>query len=403
MPLKVQGLAFPFFLGTIAAVNPLSIDISLPTIPAVASFFGADVIAVQLTMTAFFAGLAIGQLVYGPLSDRFGRRPLLIAGLSLCLAGTLLCASAGSVDTLIAGRLLQAFGAASATVLTRSIVRDLYAWNEAARTLALMHVIFGIVPIVGPVAGSLLLIAWGWESVFWLVAAITAALLVWVALRLPETAPYPRAGAPSPAAIGRNFGFLLGERHFLAYMLAVLFIQAGIFAFVGGSSIVLIKALGYSAKEYGVVYALIMVGHITGAAWSSRLVLKQGIDRTIRLGALISFGSGGVLALLAWLHIGSALAIVIPMFCFMFGTTLIVPHATAAAMSPYPKIAGAASSLIGFGYLAAGAGMSYALGAIFDGTARPLTTAIALTGLVTLALYELLIRRLKPHASRTAR
>jgi len=400
MRLNTNTAGFTVFLGLVIGMIPLSTDIFVPSLPALAEVFGVEVATVQLTMTGFFIGLACGQLLYGPLSDRYGRRPLLLTGLALYCAATLYCANAESILDLVGGRFFQALGAASGPVLGRSIVRDLHVWDKAAQMLALTSIVFGFVPIVAPLAGAALLAAWGWTASFWLVGAIAAVLFVVVAVGLPETAPHPRAGVPTPAALARNFGFLLGQPHFLAYMLAVFFAQAGIFAFVSNSSFVLIQALGYSVTEYGLVYSAVMVGHISGAWASSRGVLVRGIDGTIRIGALLTFGSGVVLAGLAWLRVESALAIVIPMFFFMLGTALVVPHATAAALSPYPKIAGAAASLSGFVQLTGGAVISWGLGALFDGTPRPLATAVALSGAATLALYLFVIRRLAPHPTR---
>lgn len=394
MPLQSKSVVFPFFIGLIAALSPVSIDTTLPTLPAVAQHFSVDAAATQLTLTSFFTGLAVGQLFYGPISDRFGRRPPLLFGVALCVAGTLLCANAGSIDTLVVGRFFQALGASSGTVLSRSIVRDCYAWNEAGRALSLISVVFGVVPIVGPIIGSLSLEVGGWPAVFWLIATYTAGLLVLLAFQLPETAPYPRENMIGPRALARSFGYLLVQRHFMGYMLVLLFIQAGIFAYLANSSFVFIQVLGYAPREFGFTFSLIMSGHFIGAMIGSRLVFKLGLDRSIRLGAQISFASGVLIAVLAWLDIVSVVAMVVPMFVFMFGSALVMPLATAAAMSPYPKLAGAASSLMGICYLSAGALISYVLGLLFDGTARPLATSVALSGVATLVLFEFVVRRL---------
>jgi MFS transporter, DHA1 family, multidrug resistance protein len=398
MPLQSKSVSFPFFLGLVAALSPVSIDITLPSLPAVAGHFGVDAAATQLTLTAFFGGMACGQLLYGPISDRFGRRPTLLAGIALCLGGTLVCANAGSIDMLITGRFFQALGASSGTVVSRSIVRDCYAWGEAGRVLSLISVVFGVVPIVGPMLGSLLLEAGGWPAVFWFIASFATVLLGLVALQLPETAPQPRDHALAPLSLARSFGFLLVQRHFLGYLLVLVSIHIAIFAFLSSSSFVLIQALGYSPRQYGVIFSVVMIGHLLGAVTGSRLVLKLGLDRGIRLGAQIAFVSGALLAVLAGWGFVSALAVVIPTFFFMFGAALVMPLATAAAMSPYPKLAGAASSLLGVSYMGTGALVSYVLGLLFDGTARPLAGAIALSGLATLLLFELIIRRLHRRA-----
>ena len=384
------------------ALSAVVLDPFLPALPRIASEFGATVNSVQLTVTAFFVGLACGQLFYGPFSDHYGRRPMLLGGLALCLAATIFCATAGSVDALVTGRFFQALGVSAASVLCRSVVRDLNAWDEAAQKLAVMWVVFGLAPVFGPYLGSLLLNTWGWPSIFWCMAAVITPLLVAMLLWLPETAPYPRPPAPRLASYVGNFAFLLSQRHFSVYLLAILCIQTAIFAFVTNSSFVLITALGFSPGEFGLIYGVVAFGHVVGAAVGARRVRRRGINDTIRLGGLISFASGALLMAFAWAGINQVLAITIPLFFMLYGSALIVPHAMAAAMSPYPDMAGAASSLAGIAQLLGGAVVSYLLGVLFDGTARPLATAIALSGLAVVLVYEFLIRRLPPHPSRAA-
>jgi DHA1 family bicyclomycin/chloramphenicol resistance-like MFS transporter len=384
------------------ALSAVALDPFLPALPRIVSEFGATVKSVQLTVTAFFIGLACGQLFYGTFSDHYGRRPMLLGGLALCLAATIFCANAGSVDALVIGRFFQALGVSSASVLCRSVVRDLNAWDEAAQKLAVMWVVFGLAPVFGPYLGSLLLNAWGWPAIFWCMAAIIAPLLLAMLFGLPETAPYPRPPAPQLASYIRNFVFLLSQRHFAAYLLAILCIQTAIFAFVTNSSFVLITALGFSPGEFGLIYGAVMAGHVIGAAVGARTVRRRGINDTIRLGALISFAAGALLMAFAWAGVNQVLAITVPVFFMLYGSALIVPHAMAAAMSPYPEMAGAASSLVGIAQLLGGAVISYVLGVLFDGTPRPLATAIALSGLAVVLVDELLIRRLPPHTSRAA-
>ena len=392
MLLKPRTASFTFLLGLLVAITPLSTDMFVPTMPEIATVFGADVATVQLTFTSFFLGVACGQLVYGPLSDRYGRRRPLLAGLALFAAGGLACALATSIEVLIAGRFLQALGMASGPVLARSIVRDLYAWDDAARTLALMSIVLGVAPILGPLAGTTLLAWKGWSAVFWALAAVAIALLAAVAFGLTETAPHPRLQAVSPAALARKFVFLLRQRRFTAYMVALCTVQTGIAAFISSSAFVLMRSLGHSAGEYAVMFAIVATGHIMGAIASSRLVMRLGIDRMIRAGSVLACLSGIVTAGLGWAGIDHAAAIVAPTFVYMFAAALVMPHATAAALSPFPKIAGAASSLLGVVQFTLGAITSYVLGALYDGTQRPLTTAIGLMGIASLLVHLFLVR-----------
>jgi DHA1 family bicyclomycin/chloramphenicol resistance-like MFS transporter len=342
---------------------------------------------VHLTVTAFFIGMACGQAFYGPFSDHYGRRAPLLIGLSLFLAATVYCANAASIEGLIAGRFFQALGVSSGTVVGRSIVRDLYAWDEAGQKLSVIWLVFGMVPLVGPLAGSALLGLWGWQSIFWFMAALTAPVFLMMLVGLPETAPRERQAA-TPVTLARNYGFLLRQRHFLLYATLIFFCQTGLFAFVTNSSFVLVGALGYSPVEFGLAFALIMTGHIIGAGAGARLARAIGMEATIRRGTLLALAAASALAAYAWLRMDSAVPIIVSMFFFMFGASLIVPHAMAAAMSPFPRLAGAASSLIGLAQLSAGAAISSLLGALFDGTARPLGSTMALSSLACVVLYE---------------
>lgn len=392
MPLKPRTASFTLLLGLLVAIAPLSTDIFVPIMPELASVFGADVATVQLTFTSFYLGVACGQLIYGPLSDRYGRRLPLLAGLALFAAGGLGCALSTSIEVLIAGRFMQALGMSAGPVLARSIVRDLYSWDNAARTLALMSIVLGVAPILGPLLGTALLAWKGWSAVFWALAGVAVVLLAAVAFGLTETAPHPRLQSLNPAALMRNFVFLLGQRRYTAYLVALCTVQTGIAAFISSSAFVFMRSLGHTAGEYAVLFAIVATGHIIGAIASSRLVMRLGIDRMIRTGSLIACLSGIVTAGFGWAGVDHAAAIVAPTFVYMFATAFVMPHATAAALSPFPKIAGAASSLLGFVQFTLGSVTSYVLGALYDGTQRPLTTAIGLMGMASLLVYLILVR-----------
>lgn len=392
MPLRPRTASFTFLLGILVAIAPLSTDTFAPILPSIASVFDADVATVQLTFTSFYLGVAVGQLIYGPLSDRYGRRSPLIVGMLLFVAGGLACSLAGSMEVLIAGRFIQALGMSAGPVLARSIVRDLYSWDEAARTMALMAIVLGVAPIIGPPAGSILLAWAGWRAVFWAITVVAIALFAAVAFGLTETAPYPRQQPLNPAALMRNFVFLLSDRRYTSYLVALLAIQVGIAAFITSSAFVFMRVLRYSAGEYAMIFSLVAIGHIIGAIVSSRLVLRFGINRMIQTGALLACLSGVTAAALGWARVDHVWAIIAPIFVYMFATAFVMPHATAGALSPFPKIVGAASSLLGFIQFALGSVTSTVLGALYDGTQRPLTTAIGMMGTVCLLAYLFLIR-----------
>jgi DHA1 family bicyclomycin/chloramphenicol resistance-like MFS transporter len=377
---RSASLPFTVLLGVLFALTALGTDAWLPALPVAARELGAPVAGMQLTVTTYFLGLAAGQLVWGPLSDRYGRKPVLLAGLALALAASAVCAFAHSATALVAARLAQGFGMSAGPVMARTIVRDLHGQEQAARLLARMIIVFSVIPIAAPLAGGLALALGGWRAVFWLLAAFPALLLAWVALRLAETAPAERASA-HPARIARSFAAIAAERGFLAPYGAMLCAQVGIFAFVANSAFTLVSGLGVSPTAFALLFALVMVGQIAGAWLSSRLVMRAGMLRLLRAGTLLVFVSGAAAAAAAWAGLAHPAAVVLPFAAFLFGTALIIPNATALALQPFPRTAGAASSLMGAAQFAVGAVVSSALGALFDGSARPMATAAAAAGL----------------------
>jgi DHA1 family bicyclomycin/chloramphenicol resistance-like MFS transporter len=387
---KPTSPGFTVLLAALIALPALGTDLYVPALPALAASLGAQVDAGQFTLTAYFVGLAGGQLAWGPLSDRYGRRPVLLAGLAVMLASSVAAVLAESVAGVAASRLVQGFAMSSGAVVTRSIIRDLYAHEKAARLLSSVTVVFSLVPISAPLAGALLTEAGGWRAVFWCMAGVAAALLVAVSARLAETAPAERRSM-HPLHIARTFATVLGERRFIAPFLLVLCSHIGILAWVSNSAFTLIGGLGVSTAEYGLMFAAVMLGQISGAWVSARLVLRAGIPRLLAAGAALMLAAGAAAAALAWAGVGHWLAVVAPFTAFLFGTALIVPNATAAALSPFPAFAGAASSLIGAIGFTAGALVSTALGAAYDGTARPMASMAAFAGLCAFALHRVFL------------
>jgi DHA1 family bicyclomycin/chloramphenicol resistance-like MFS transporter len=378
-------------LGVLFALTALGTDAWLPALPVAAQALDAPVARMQLTVTTYFLGLAAGQLVWGPLSDRYGRKPVLLAGLALALIASAVCAAAGTAAALVLARLAQGFGMSAGPVMARTIVRDLHGHEQAARLLARMTIVFSVIPIAAPLAGGLMLALGGWRAVFWLLGGVAALLLLAVALRLAETVPAERASA-HPAQIARSFAAIAAEPKFLAPFGAMLCAQVGIFAFVSNSAFALVNGLGVAPGAFALLFALVMVGQIAGAWLSSRLVLRAGMARLLRAGTFLAFASGLAAALLAWAGATHPASVVLPFMLFLFGSALIIPNATALALQPFARTAGAAASLMGATQFAVGALVSSALGALFDGTPRPMATAAALAGLGALLVERRFLR-----------
>lgn len=368
-------------------------DMFLPAVPVIALAFGAAPGAAQNAVTGYLLGLAIGQLAWGPISDRFGRKPVLLVGLGLFLVASVCGAAADSVQSVVLLRFAQGIGISSGPVISRSIVRDLYAREQAAHLLARMMAVFGIVPVAAPLIGAQALAWQGWPAVFWVFAVIAVALLAAVALGLRETAPAARPSI-APGRIAASYAVLFGDARFRAALATMLFAQMGIIAFVSSSALAMVQALNLTPTAFSLLFATVMIGQISGGYAGSRLVPRLGLERMVRLGAALILVAAITLALLAFAGVAHWSAIVLPMLVYIFGCAFVIPNATAAALSPFPQMAGSASSLLGTLPFGLGAMVSAVLAAAFDGTVRPMAFAIAVFGLFAFLSERLFFRKM---------
>jgi DHA1 family bicyclomycin/chloramphenicol resistance-like MFS transporter len=347
---------------------------------------------VQLTLTAFMIGFAIGQYVYGPLSDRFGRRPLMIAGLVLYIAASVVAATAMTVEILIAARFLQAIGMSSGPVLGRAVVRDLYDRERAARVLSYMAVVAGVAPVVAPIIGSQIHVAFGWRANFAFVALYGVIALAVVVLKFGETNTRLDPQALRFRQMGRNMVTLFSSRLYLGYALTASCVGSGLFAFLSGSPFVFLKVLGFAPGDFGYLFGFCMSGYLVGSVISGRFVAYLGMDRLLRLGIFLALVSGLSMAALAWLNVNHVAAILGPMFVFMFAFALVLPQAMAGALTPFPHIAGNASSLIGLCQYGLSAIVGTVVAALFDGTQGPMVGAIGVMAVLSGLAYVGLVR-----------
>lgn len=396
-----RGFA-PESLGTSAiligavALGPVSTDLYLPSLPSIGRDLGVDVAATQLTLSVFLAAFALVQIPVGPLSDRFGRRPILLGGLAVYALASVLCAFAPSIEALIAARAAQAAGACAGVVLGRAVVRDIYGPDRAARMLAYIGGAVALAPMVGPILGGLVQSLLGWRWNFGILALFAVATLALGLGGLPESNTRRDPRALDPARMAMNFRTLLRHSPFLGFALAVAFSYAGLFAFISGASFVLIDGLGVPAERFGYVFAVVVIGYITGTQIAGRLTLRLGIAHMIWLGGIVSLAGGGAMAALAPLAAGSSwtiLAIVAPMACYTIGTGIVMPNAQAGALGPFPHMAGAASALMGFLQMAIAALVGIAFGQLHDGTPLPMALLVAASGCCSLASFVVLARQ----------
>ena len=377
-------------LTAIVGVGALSIDMFLPSLPTIVAVFDSGAATAQLTVTLFLAGLAVSQLVWGPLSDRLGRRRVLLAGLTLYALAGAACALVPGIRALIAARIVQALGAGSGPVIARAMVRDLYEPARAARMLAAMGTAQALTPILAPLIGGWVHALAGWQAVFLVQAGFGAVFLLTAAQVVPETNVYAGTRATEPG--GRRLAMLLGHPRYLAYVAAAALMFGGQFAFITGSSFALIGLLGVSPTTYGLCFAGVATGLMAGNFVSVKIGARFGIDAMLRAGTTIGAATGLVMASLAWAGVATVASVIVPMFGFAFGLGFVLPNAAAGAIGPFPRMAGLASAVLGFVQLTGSALYAVVVSGFYDGTLRPMTTAVATAGVAALVTFSLLSR-----------
>jgi DHA1 family bicyclomycin/chloramphenicol resistance-like MFS transporter len=387
MQLKPDTLAMTVMLAFMTALGPLATDLYLPSLPHIGAALGASPAAVQLTLSAYLIGFSVGQIVYGPISDALGRKPVLVASFALFVIATIACAIAASVETLIVARAIQAFGGAGPIILARTMVRDLYEGPRAGREMSMMGSIMGVTPIIAPVLGGFLQVGFGWRSIFATMAAGGLVLALLAVFLVPETNRFRDRSHLSPGAILRSYSVVLKNRAYRAYVALLALSYAGLFAFISASSFVMQGVYGLDEIMFGIAFALCSVFFVIGTLIGTRIVVRRGFDRTIGVGvALLAIGGVGQW-LGAYFLPGQIVALVIPEMIYFTGIGLVLPQAMAAAMAPFPERAGAASSLAGFVQMVFASAAGAGVGAFVGGSAMPLVTASALSGLGALAIF----------------
>ena len=379
-------------LGALSAFGPISIDFYLPGLPQLTSDFDAPASAGQLTLTACLLGLAVGQLVFGPLTDRFGRRPPLLAGLAVYLIASLACAVAPDIWALIGLRLVQGLSGSAGIVVARSVVRDLVSGVEAARLFSILMVVIGVAPILAPILGGALLHVTSWRGLFVILAGVDACILAASARWLPETLPPERRRRAGEAGIG--FLELVRDRFFLAYSVVMGLAFAAMFSYIAGSTFVLEDIHGVSPQVYGVIFAVNALG-ITAASQLNRVMLGRRSPRRM-LFAGVAAQALAATTLLVIVLAGVGLAGILPCLFVSVGSIgLVIPNATALALTDYPHAAGRASALLGMLQFTFGALAAPLVGIAGGETAVPMALLMAAFGIGALATLLLAPARLK--------
>lgn len=397
-PIANPTLATAAILIALTAMGQVSIALYVPSMPAIAAGFDETVGAVTLTLTLFFVAFSFAQLIYGPLSDRFGRRSVLMGGIGLYVAASILCSVAPSLSWLAAGRFLQALGACSGPLLGRAMVRDIYGGEKAAKVMAYIGMAFAISPAVTPAIGGFLQVTLGWRANFVFLTLFGLVMLVIVVRRLPET--YRPEIPPSLAVMAANYKLLLTSRAVLGYCGCLSFLFGGMMAYIASAPFVLIDRLGLTPDVFGLLTIFIAAGMMGGNFAVSQFTHRFGHDRMIRAGIIVSLVAAALMVGIAAAGILNVAVIIAPMTLYLFGTGLAFPNAMAAAIGPHPRMAGTASAIMGFVQMAAAALASRVSGLLPHESQLPMAAVIlACAGLAALSFVFLVAPRKSPPIS----
>ncbi|MFJ2264026.1 multidrug effflux MFS transporter [Streptomyces sp. NPDC087844] len=381
----VRRIRLLAILAALSALGPLSMDAYVPGLPELSDSLHSSAWAVQLTVTACLAGLAVGQLLAGPMSDALGRRGPLLFGLALYTVAGLLCGFAPSVWLLIALRGAQGLGGAFALVIAYAYVSDLHEGREAARYFSVLTLVTGLAPVLAPLAGAQILQAWGWRSIFVVIAALGAVILATSALALPESHPPHLRPEWDRRRVGSAYGGLLRDRSLVGHVLANALTFAMMFAYISGSPFVLQSRYGLSPEQYSLVFAVNSLGLVAAAATSGGLVGRLGARLLLRVGV-----AGAAVASVALL--GFALAdsglwpVLATLFVAITSVGLVLPNAPALVLRQRRSHAGAAAALLGCGQFLFGALAAPVVGLRGSDSAVPMATVMATLGLAALAV-----------------
>ncbi|WP_350615964.1 multidrug effflux MFS transporter [Pseudomonas sp. HY7a-MNA-CIBAN-0227] len=380
-----MNLRIILILASLSAFAPLAIDFYLPGFPAMAAAFGTDEKHIQLTLAVYFIGLAIGQLAYGPVADRFGRRIPLLTGVSLFTVASLACAYAPSLEWLIGARFVQALGGCAGMVISRAVVSDKCDAVGSAKVFSQLMLVVGLAPILAPMLGGVMVSLYGWQSIFLALTVFSVMAAVAVAVGLPESLPANQPRQPLSGAL-RQYGRLLADRVFLGYALTGGIAIAGMFAYIAGSPFVFIKLYGVPAEHYGWLFGTNAAGFILVAQVNARLLSKRGPAFLLTRAVWVYLAAGLVLLAVSALHTEALWPLLVPLFICIASLGCILPNTSACAMNGQGARAGSASALLGCIQFGVAAGAASLVGLLHDGSSMPMAIVISVCGVLAVTV-----------------
>ncbi|MGJ7574131.1 multidrug effflux MFS transporter [Variovorax sp. RB2P76] len=387
----------PFFkmallLGLLSAIGPFAIDMYLPALPAIGQSLHADIGAVQMSLTAFFLSLGAGQLLYGPVSDMFGRKPPLYVGLVLFALASVGCALATDIHTLIVLRFIQGLGAAAGMAIPRAVVRDLHTGTDAARLMSLLMLVFSVSPILAPLAGSVVIAFAGWRGVFWAVTIAAVAGLAMTVRLLEETRPASQRVESSLGSALAAYGLLLRDRHYLGLVFIGSFAMAGFFTYLANSSFVMIDHYGLSPALYSVAFGVNAAAFIAASQFTGALGERFGLVKIVKFGVACC-GAAMVAMFIYFAAGGDSIWVLIVLYFIASGFMgLVIPTTGVLALEMHGAIAGTASALLGTLQMLTGALAMAVVGFFTDGRPLPMVAGMAAGALIAGLLTWLTLR-----------
>ena len=394
-PKSADGRPSYAILVAVSAIGPLALNLFMPSMPGLQSEFGVSYGVVQLTLTLYLIGMAVCQLVYGPISDKVGRRPMLLFGMALFVAASLMAALAPSIHVLIAARLLQAVGGAAGVVLARAMVRDVFDRETSASVISYITMAFVVAPMVAPAIGGYIDVHGGWRMGFWLLSGLGAVVLAAAWRFLPET-HVNREGGSHGFSLITGAARLFALPRFRGYTLVLAFTSSVFFAFLGGAPHIMMDVLHRTPMEYGLWFASVSAGYMAGNFLSGRYTKSVGLDRMILIGTAITLAGGLLCFAAALTGLLSPVTLFLPMCLAAVGNGLTIPNGTAGAISVDQRLTGAAAGWSGFSQMACGAAASQLVGSLQAGWPKAVFWFMAATSLFALLAHLAALRSPEP-------
>lgn len=376
----------------LSAISPVALNIFIPSMPNLTASLGTTHTVAQLTLTLYLVAFALSQLVHGPLSDKYGRRPVLLIGIALYIISSLACSFAVNIEQLIIGRIFQAIGGCTGVVITRAIVRDLYQRDKAASILGYMTMVMALAPLTSPTIGGFIDQYSSWRGTFYFVSVIGIILFIFSFKGLHET-NHNRIQSINVVEIASKYLILLKERQYLGFVTGMAFSSSVFFSFIAGAPFLVTKILKLEPSVYGFYFVMVSIGYMVGNFLSGKLTTQLGSFKMFMLSNIILFIAMIVLLYFSYIGISKPLYLFLPMSFVACANGLAIPSAMASALSIRPEIAGTASGLAGFTQIAMGALATFVVGYFHNGTTTPMITSMVVGGVLSILCFLTLVKK----------